>query len=396
MMRKVGRFIFFPGAVLVLSASIAPGQVMETPKTPPQKITVRGTGTTAPKDFVSAEGEFKISFPAPPQIEQSAGSLPEGVTARAGFTASFLGRVYYVRYEDRSNFPDIVEPLLLKSLYDQVRDGLAKMPNATLISDKDIAIGDRRGREAVLHIGEVEVTNRMFLVGGRFYQVITGAPKNIANEKTVVEERQKFFDSLVITRAIPAAATIPENYRGKVENGVYRNEYFDFSIELIPSWRTLSEDETSLLTEGTKDNFRGKDGTLAPGVDRNLRQTAFLLMQRRYPFGTKFNPALQFTVETTNSPRRPLRDTALLGQKTLQTLKKDPFVVTKEITDTVLGGEKFVVYEALNGPPEHQYKQRIFMGSRKGLIFMIVISYVETDDLSNMEKSLATLKFGKK
>jgi hypothetical protein len=387
MMREMRRFVFIVCIALAAGASVAQGQ-----KT---TAAVQEAGPVW-TDFASAEGEFKVSFPATPQSDKNNGVLAEGITARASFHATLGTKVFYVRYEERSNFPDIMDPHLLKDLYDKIRDNQVKAANTTLISEKEIAIGDRIGREVRLSTPGVELTNRMFLVGGRFYQVMTGVAKNIANEKSTVEEQQKFFDSFVITRAIPVAAKIPENYQGKVEKGVYRNEYFDFSIELIPSWRTLSEDETNLLTEGIKENLREKDGILARGVDRNLRQTAFLLMQRRYPYGTKLNPALQFTVETTNSPRRPLRDTALLGQKTLKAFKNEPFVVTTEITDTVLGGEKFAVYDALNGPPEHQYKQRIFMGSRKDLIFMIVMSYAEPGDLSNMEKSLATLKFGKK
>jgi hypothetical protein len=385
-MREVRLFIFILWFALGAGATVTPGQ----------KITSIQEAGPVWQEFVSTEGEFKVSFPAAPEPGKITGPLAEGVMAKATFQAMLPGKAFLVRYEDRSNFPEIMEPHLLKDLYDTVRDSQVKAANTTLISEKDIAIGDRIGREIRLSTSGVELTNRIFLVAGRFYQVITSMAGNIANEKSTVEEQKKFFDSFVITRPIPAAATIPENYQGKVDNGVYRNEYFDFSIELIPSWRTLSDDETKLLMAGTKENFRGQDGVLNPAIDRNLNRTAIILMQRRYPYGTKFNPALQFTVETTNSPRRPLKDSAIIGQKTLKTFKKELFVVTKEIAETVLGGEKFVFYEALNGPPEHQYKQRIYIGSRKGLIFSIVLSYVEPDDLSNMEKSLATFKFGKK
>ena len=145
MMRKVSRFIFIPGIVLVLSASIVLGQVMESPKTPPKKITIRGTGTvlTASKDLVSAEGEFKVTFPTTHQPDKNNGVLAEGVTAKASFKATLPGKMFYVRYEDRNSFPEFIEPDALKALYDQVRDSQVKGVSGTLSGDQEIALGDR-------------------------------------------------------------------------------------------------------------------------------------------------------------------------------------------------------------------------------------------------------------
>ena len=42
------------------------------------------------------------------------------------------------------------------------------------------------------------------------------------------------------------------------------------------------------------------------------------------------------------------------------------------------------------------YKQRVYVTMRKGLVFMIVLSYNEDDDLRLLEKAVNTIKFGNK
>ena len=163
--------------------------------------------------------------------------------------------------------------------------------------------------------------------------------KTAANGKTAVDERQKFLDFFVITRTVQKPTIIPDNYQGKVENGVYRNDYFDFSIDAVRDWKVLNENETDLVKEASKDWFRGKDGNVAPTIQQNYRRTAILLMQYRYPLGTALNPGLLISVETTTSPKRPVKDTALLGQKFVKAYANRPFEVTKETAETLLDGK---------------------------------------------------------
>jgi hypothetical protein len=350
------------------------------------------------RDFISVDGEFKVNTPNElKQLENGTpGGNPESPSRTYGFGGVRPYLSFSIRYTDYEKMPEVMEDSELKSSFDKSRDSLIKGSKGTLVSESDVALGGNIGREIVIKAAAAIHTYRMFLVSKRFYQAIVSMHIAGENKKQVTDERQRFLDSFSISRIAGVAAQIPDNYQGAVKDDVYRSEFLDFSIDLVKNWRTLNENETDLLKESTKDFYRKDDGALVPGIEKSFRRSAVLLMQRRLVEGAMVHPNILISVETTNSPGRPLKDTVLIAQNTQIKYSSMPFTVTKDATEILLNGEKVVTFDALQGYPGTQLKQRFYMGMRKKMIMMIVLSYLEESDLKTLEKAVNTINFGKK
>lgn len=347
------------------------------------------------RDFSSVDGEFKISTPT--ILKQTENGTPGGNTENPSRAYVFGGvrpfMAIGVRYTDYEKLPEVMDDSELRSQYDRMRTAQVEAAKGTLISDTDINLGGNLGREVFIKTSASIHAVRWFLVNKRLYQVSVSINILAENKKPVTDERQRILDSFSISRTATSAALIPDNYQGAFKDNVYRSEFLDFSIDLINGWRVLNENETDLLKESAKDFYRKDDGTLASVVEKSFRQSAILLMQRRM---MERSAGIMIYVETTNSPGRPIKETALLGQNTIKKYSNLPFTVTKEGTEAMLDGEKFITYDALLGHPETQVKQRYFIGMRKKLVLTISLSYVDESDLKTLEKALGTIKFGKK
>ena len=129
------------------------------------------------------------------------------------------GKDYYsIRHADYDFI--VTDPLKIRKLYDLVkqtyfesgRRDIGETP--TLISEKDVYLGDKLGRELIVTVNKRVVWFRSFLIQQRLYQLFFSTPLERKTVATVMKEKgavaAKFFNSLKITRLPPPLKPSPD------------------------------------------------------------------------------------------------------------------------------------------------------------------------------------------
>ena len=89
---------------------------------------------------------------------------------------------------------------------------------------------------------------------------------------------------LLIAAGCKQTNKIPDDFDyGQVENGVYKNDFFDMEIPLIPGWDVRSKEAMDQLVEKGAEEMGKKNKKLAAAVKSGQVSTAKLLMLFKYP-----------------------------------------------------------------------------------------------------------------
>jgi hypothetical protein len=142
------------------------------------------------KEFASQEGRFKVLMPGTPKQgkAETESDFGKGVlhmnTVQAGRT------MYGANYCD---FPAKIKKVPIKQVLDSSRDGAVANLEGKLVSEKDIKLDKRPGREVQIEVagGKPLFRARVYLVEQRLYQVVVFGTKEAATSK----KADKFLDS---------------------------------------------------------------------------------------------------------------------------------------------------------------------------------------------------------
>ncbi len=92
---------------------------------------------------------------------------------------------------------------------------------------------------------------------------------------------------------------------GSVENGVYQNEYFGFSMNLPADWVVQTQEQTENLANTGKDLVAGDDANMKAIIKASEINTANLISVFQYEVGSTvdYNPSIVIVAENIiNSP----------------------------------------------------------------------------------------------
>ncbi|HEY0319928.1 MAG TPA: hypothetical protein VGC66_03060 [Pyrinomonadaceae bacterium] len=145
--------------------------------------------------FSSPVGGFSVLIPERPLQDDQSKDTRVGKVVMHFFTARSQGGVFIVAYADYA----IGE---VKRELDANRDSFLKGMKATLVSESDIKLQENPGREIKAVRDELSIRSRIFLVGKRYYQLVTITPATLAGNV----EADKFLTSFELLTATDAAA----------------------------------------------------------------------------------------------------------------------------------------------------------------------------------------------
>lgn len=149
------------------------------------------------KEFVSEEGRFKVTFPDTPRQSFKENETQAGKVKTTIFSAALTEDYFEVRYGDFPAEPD-VDRNNLKSYYDFIRDNTLKLQPSTLLSERDLSLNGKPGRELVINLNETYTKYRLFLIGNRIFQTTTRVGISRKDDSEVQERSNKFLDSFQI------------------------------------------------------------------------------------------------------------------------------------------------------------------------------------------------------
>jgi hypothetical protein len=138
----------------------------------------------------SEEGRFVAALPGKPKLDEHELSGRPGAIMRL-WSARGGGAVYGVGYVDDAKV-DI-------ALVERTRDALTANIAGRLVEDRQIAQGDARGREFKAESADAFLAARVFVAGGRLYQVAVVGKKSRVAEADL----ETFFSSFRVLSEPP-------------------------------------------------------------------------------------------------------------------------------------------------------------------------------------------------
>jgi len=152
-------------------------------------LCLAGFATTL-KPFTNRAGNFRILMPGTPIERTSAEDTPAGPVELYQASLVRESRAYFVGY---SVLPDVVHGSDPAKLLASARDGAAARVHGEVVADRALRLADRYpGREFTIRVGgRVELTQRVYLVEDRLYQVNLGCAAGACTRSEV----QAFLDS---------------------------------------------------------------------------------------------------------------------------------------------------------------------------------------------------------
>lgn len=266
-----------------------------------------------------------------------------------------------------------------------------------LIDEKEIYFGDHYGKEFVVENETITVTQRVLFIEQRFFQlfVITKGNHSKLSEKSKAynqDKVNKFFNSFSVTR-LPAiketAIELPESFGVKIENSVFRSDYFGVTIALPKNWNVVDREETEVLKDISRQNINSNLPGLADKTNLSLKNTEILLMLTKVSLDKGINDAvLTISAEKTSFPN-------FLPKAVIKSFEKE--AVTDDETVTIsnpsqmLGGKEFAWIETFNRV--RNTKNRFYVANLNGIAFEIFLLYKNEGDLNLMLEAIKGIKF---
>lgn len=146
------------------------------------------------KEFVSVEGKFKVSFPDVPKKFNHEINEKLGKRQSYSFEVSFPQTGFAVTYQDLPNLPAMNQDSL-KLLQDNLREKSLKETNSKLISERNIWLDGKLGRETVVKINNQILIHRMYFTGNRQFQIVTSIDSSLSTNEEIINAVNKFLDS---------------------------------------------------------------------------------------------------------------------------------------------------------------------------------------------------------
>lgn len=175
---------------------------------------------------------------------------------------------------------------------------------------------------------------------------------------------------------------------GSVENEIYQNAYFNFSVKLPADWNTMSQKQNQNLMKSTQ----------SATLDTDKITTVILLTAYENEPGKKdsvFNANMLILAENIKGSTR-IRTASDYLLLTRQTLEKEP--VKREYPDKMTGikninGTEFSTLRVINSDISNTYSQDYYTVLVNDFAVTAILTYTTENERIILENAFGTFKF---
>ena len=159
---------------------------------------------------------------------------------------------------------------------------------------------------------------------------------------------------IAITTSSYNANAQPDNFDyGRVENGIYLNDYFNFQIILPANWIVQSKEQTEHIVDTGKKLMAGDDDNMKAMLAASEINSANLLAAFQYEVGTsvEYNPNIMLVAENIrNAPGvKNGSDYLFQARRIIENSQfKYDYLSTEFEKETIGGAEFYKMYARLN------------------------------------------------
>lgn len=354
---------------------------------------ISGIAVQQPKIFDSADGGFKIKFPATPTKKVTNFQAAYGTAQLYQYTLGTTLAFYGVNYFD---FPTVINDKdELKIRYKAIKDKLLNSANTRLINENELFFGDNYGYEYLIESSDMTMSVRLITVKQRLFQLIVvtkgkynSGSENLKNYQKGIKDG--FFNSFQIT-TLPdpkvEAVNLPADFGVSTTNNILKIEFFNFSMALPENWHVVPQSQTQILKELGSQSVQGDKNKET--YTFSLKNTEILLLLSKDEIDKAVNnTVLSIAAERSSFPN-------FLAKPAMESLMKtyleDDEILLSGPTRTMIGDVEFYWIEIEKNIDKS--RQRIYIANRKGIMFEIFYLYKEAEDLAIFLKLLESAKF---
>ena len=184
---------------------------------------------------------------------------------------------------------------------------------------------------------------------------------------------------------------------GKIENGVYTNDYFDFNIPVPQNWDVRNDEQVQQLQKKGSGLISGNNKELEAKIDEADVNTVVLLTVFKNKDDTaanKFNPSFIILCENLQgSPDIKKGKDYLDHAKYLMQQSKMPYQFTPEYFTEKVGNKEFDRMDAVLDGQMGGIQQSYYSIIDKGYALSIIISFVDADQKTELKEIINKIKF---
>ena len=186
---------------------------------------------------------------------------------------------------------------------------------------------------------------------------------------------------------------------GRVENGVYKNTYFNFMIRIPSNWVVQSKEQTDKLSETGKKLLAGDDENMKAALKATEVNTANLLAVFQYEMGSavQYNPNFAVVVESLKMAPGVKNGSDYLYQAK-RIIEQGQFKydhLSEKFEKEVINGTEFYKMDAYLKYMGLEIKQIYYAAIVKGFAFNVIISYVTDEQKKTLLGSVNSMTFKK-
>lgn len=184
---------------------------------------------------------------------------------------------------------------------------------------------------------------------------------------------------------------------GKVKQGVYSNNYFNFSIPYDTTWNVQEQDAMSKLVREKSDVMFDEEQLSPEQLEASMINTAYLFTLFKHEVGAAvdFNPSLIVLAENLkNYAKITTAKEYIQNSKELLLNSKIDYSFGNDSIDVVkIGSKNFHRLKAYINTPDINISQHYFCHVTKGFSLAFIISFSSPEGQKELENILGDVKF---
>lgn len=184
---------------------------------------------------------------------------------------------------------------------------------------------------------------------------------------------------------------------GSVENSTYKNSYFNFEMNLPPTWVVQSKEQTEMIVETGKKIAAGDNENLKTMIKASEVNSAYLLTVFKHELGTAvpYNPNIMILAENLKmSPGvKKGNDYLYHASRILKQSQVNYNHIDSTFDKLNFDNKEFYIMNAILNHPNLELKQSYYTTIINGFALSFVISYASDEQKKELNSILESIKF---
>ena len=184
--------------------------------------------------------------------------------------------------------------------------------------------------------------------------------------------------------------------RGRLEAGVYTNDYLGVSFTVPQGWVTQDVAERQAIIDAGRKMLEDSNAKDKAAIEASMNRTVFLLSISKHPLGVPspgFNAQLSCLAERVPTAVIKTGDEYLAEMKRVAQATSASMEWTGPVRRVLVGEVAFATTDAKLSVGAGSVAQRHYVTVRKGYAVLLTYSYLDEADLKAFDELIKSMKF---